>query len=187
MKLIELVGEDCEVVSETTVGEAVSIVMSFAPPMLFVPVGSVVDVIAFPAVSRTVPMVKLETVRSAAVSPASTVYVPENVWPADTAVSVTVLPLFRVAEMVLPARTDSEAVAVTFTVSPALYAPFAVVEENEVMVGAVVSTTRLLASAMLKPLGIAVEVMALPAPSKTPTMLKLLTFSDDAEFPDAIV
>jgi hypothetical protein len=48
----------------------VSITIALAPAMLFAPVGTVVDVIALPAVSATVPMVKLETVRSLEVSPA---------------------------------------------------------------------------------------------------------------------
>jgi hypothetical protein len=46
-------------------GAEVSITMASAPAMLLTPVGTVVEDIALPAVSRTVPMVKLLTVRSA--------------------------------------------------------------------------------------------------------------------------
>ena len=62
-----IVAED-EVAAEAanvTVGAVVSITIALAPAMLFDPVGTVVDVIAFPAVSVTVPIVKLDTVRSA--------------------------------------------------------------------------------------------------------------------------
>jgi hypothetical protein len=51
------------------VGTTPSITMAFAPAMLLAPDGTVVEVIALPAVSRTVPMVKLATVRSDVVSP----------------------------------------------------------------------------------------------------------------------
>jgi hypothetical protein len=47
--------------------------IALAPATLFAPDGTVVDVIALPAVSATVPIVKLETVRSAEVCPAATV------------------------------------------------------------------------------------------------------------------
>ena len=52
------------------VGAVVSITKAFAPAILFAPVGTVVEVIALPAVSATVPIVKLETVKSDDVSPA---------------------------------------------------------------------------------------------------------------------
>ena len=66
-------GEACNVVNDDTVGAVVSITIAFAPAMLLVPLGAVVDVIALPAVSATVPIVKLETVRSVEFCPAATV------------------------------------------------------------------------------------------------------------------
>jgi hypothetical protein len=47
--------------------------MADAPAMLLEPLGTVVEVIAFPAVSRTVPMVNEDTVRSDEVCDAPTV------------------------------------------------------------------------------------------------------------------
>ena len=76
--------------SDDAPGAVVSMSIVFAPAMLLAPVGTVVDVIALPAVSATVPIEKLDTVNADAVSPACTVYVPDNVVPADAAVSVTV-------------------------------------------------------------------------------------------------
>ena len=70
---VELVGEVCVVVNDVTVGAVVSMTMALAPAMLFDPVGLVVEVIVLPAVSRTVPMVNDDTVRSAVVSVACTV------------------------------------------------------------------------------------------------------------------
>ena len=58
------VGVDCADVKLDTVGAVVSTTIAFDPAMLLAPVGTVVDVIALPAVSATVPIVKLETVRS---------------------------------------------------------------------------------------------------------------------------
>ena len=55
------------------VGTTPSITIAFAPAILLAPDGTVVEVIALPAVSRTVPMVKLATVRSDVVSPDWTV------------------------------------------------------------------------------------------------------------------
>ena len=46
------------------VGRIPSITIAFAPAMLLVPLGTVVEVIALPAVSSTVPIVKLETFKS---------------------------------------------------------------------------------------------------------------------------
>jgi len=85
-----------------TVGTTPSITIAFAPPILLEPLGTVVEVIALPAVSRTVPMVNEDTVRSEVELPEATVYVPVNVVPADAAVSVTEVPVFSVIEMVLP-------------------------------------------------------------------------------------
>ena len=73
MKLAALVGVDCADVKLDTVGAVVSTTIALAPAMLFRPDGTVVDVIALPAVSATVPIVKLETVRSEDVSDAPTV------------------------------------------------------------------------------------------------------------------
>ena len=90
--------------SATTVivGTTPSITIAFAPAMLFVPLGTVVDVIALPAVSSTVPMVKLETVKSEDDCPDETVYVPVSEVPADAAVNGTVAPVFKVAVSVSP-------------------------------------------------------------------------------------
>lgn len=54
-------------------GAVVSMTIWLAPAMLLAPVGRVVEVMALPAVSATVPIVKLETVKSAEVWPAATV------------------------------------------------------------------------------------------------------------------
>jgi len=51
-------------------GAVVSITIAFAPAMLSLPDGTAVDVIVLPAVSATVPIMKLDTVRSLVVSPA---------------------------------------------------------------------------------------------------------------------
>jgi hypothetical protein len=59
--------------ARVTVGADVSMTIAFDPAMLLVPDGTVVDVIALPAVSATVPMVKLDTVRSAEFCAAATV------------------------------------------------------------------------------------------------------------------
>jgi hypothetical protein len=47
------------------VGAVVSITIALALAILFAPDGTVVEAIALPAVSATVPIVKLETVKSA--------------------------------------------------------------------------------------------------------------------------
>ena len=102
MKLAAFVGVDCVDVKLDTVGAVVSTTIALAPAMLLAPDGTVVDVIALPAVSATVPIVKLDTVRSDDVSDAPTVYVPVNVVPADAAVSSTVAPVSSVTVSVLP-------------------------------------------------------------------------------------
>ena len=66
-------GEACPVANDDTVGAVVSTTIALAPAMLFRPDGTVVDVIALPAVSAMVPIAKLETVRSAEFCPAATV------------------------------------------------------------------------------------------------------------------
>ena len=60
-------------VNAVTVGVMPSITMADAPAMLLEPLGTVVEVIALPAVSRTVPMVNDDTVRSDEVCDAPTV------------------------------------------------------------------------------------------------------------------
>jgi hypothetical protein len=75
----------------------------------------VVDVIALPAVSATVPIVKLDTVKSLEVSPACTVYVPVHDVPAEAAVNVTVRDVSSVTVIVLLTCTASLAVAVIVT------------------------------------------------------------------------
>ena len=52
------------------VGAVVSMTIALAPAILLASVGRVVDVMALPALSATVPIVKLATVRSLVVSPA---------------------------------------------------------------------------------------------------------------------
>jgi hypothetical protein len=106
--------------NDETVGAVVSITIAFAPAMLFTPVGTVVDVIALPAVSATVPIVKLETVRSAEFCADVTVYVPVSVVPADAAVSGTVAPVSSVTVSVLPDWIASLVVAVMLIDAPAL-------------------------------------------------------------------
>jgi hypothetical protein len=76
--------------------------MADAPAMLLDPLGTVVEVIALPAVSRIVPIVKLETVKSEEDCPDATVYVPVSEVPADAAVSVTDAPVSSVTVRVLP-------------------------------------------------------------------------------------
>jgi hypothetical protein len=56
-----------------TVGSVASITIACEPAMLLAPAGTVVDVIALPTVSSTVPIVKLDTDKSAETSPACTV------------------------------------------------------------------------------------------------------------------
>ena len=65
----EVEASDDALVAERT-GAVPSITISFAPAMLFAPVGNVVAVIAFPAISSTVPVVNAVAVKSAEVSPA---------------------------------------------------------------------------------------------------------------------
>ena len=103
-----------------TVGAVVSITIALAPAMLLAPDGTVVDDIALPTVSATVPIVKLETVRSDDVCDAPTVYVPVSDVPADAAVSSTVAPVSSVTVSVLPDRIASLVVAVMLIVAPAL-------------------------------------------------------------------
>jgi hypothetical protein len=88
--------------NDDTVGATPSTTIALAPAMLLAPVGTVVEVIALPAVSATVPIVKLDTVKSADVWLLATVYVPDSVVPADAAVSNTVAPVSSVAVSVLP-------------------------------------------------------------------------------------
>jgi hypothetical protein len=100
------------------VGTTPSITIAFAPAMLFEPLGTVDEVMVLPAVSSTVPMVKLETVKSEVVCPDETVYVPVSEVPADAAVNVTVVPVLSVTVMVFPDLIASLVVAEMFTVAP---------------------------------------------------------------------
>ena len=84
-----------------TDGAVVSITIVFVPNIDDA-AGKVVDVIAFPAVSATVPIEKLLTVKPEEVSPAPTVYVPTNVVPADAAVNKTVSVVSNVTVIVFP-------------------------------------------------------------------------------------
>ena len=84
------------------VGTTPSITIAFAPPMLLDPLGTVVEVMALPAVSSTVPIVNEDTVKSEDELPEATVYVPVSVVPADAAVSVTVAPELSETVSVLP-------------------------------------------------------------------------------------
>jgi hypothetical protein len=134
------VGDETAEVNDETVGAVVSTTIALAPAMLLAPDGTVVDVIALPAVSATVPIVKLDTVKSADVWLLATVYVPDSVVPADAAVNNTVAPVSSVAVIVLPDWIASLVVAVMLIVAPALYEPSAVDDENDDTVGTVVST-----------------------------------------------
>ena len=60
-------------VNDTIVGAVVSMITAVPGPIALAPVGRVVEVIALPAVSATVPMVNEATVRSAEFLPAATV------------------------------------------------------------------------------------------------------------------
>ena len=64
--------------------------------------GKVVDVMTFPAVSATVPIVKLLTVKPEEVSCVPTIYVPTNVVPSDAAVNKTVSVVSNVTVIVFP-------------------------------------------------------------------------------------
>ena len=88
--------------ARVTVGAVVSIIIALAAAILFAPVGTVVDVIALPAVSATVPIVNEFTVKSDDVSPACTVYVPVKLVPAEAAVNSTVRPVSSVTVSVFP-------------------------------------------------------------------------------------
>jgi hypothetical protein len=93
---------DAGLATTVIVGTTPSITIAFAPAILLAPLGTVVDIIALPAVSSTVPIVKLETVKSEDDCPDATVYVPVREVPADAAVNVTVTPVLSVTVMVLP-------------------------------------------------------------------------------------
>jgi len=97
-----------------------SITIADAPAMLLDPLGTVVAVMALPAVSSTVPIVNEDTVRSDEVCDAPTVYVPVKLVPAEAAVSVTVAPVSNVAVMVFPDCTASLVVAVMLIAEPDL-------------------------------------------------------------------
>jgi hypothetical protein len=89
-------------VNAVTVGTTPSTTKAFTSAILFAPLGTVVEVIALPAVSRIVPIVKLETVKSEDDCPTPTVYVPDSEVPADAVVNVTVAPVSSVTVSVLP-------------------------------------------------------------------------------------
>ena len=76
--------------------------MALAPAMLSAPLGTEVEVIASPSASTTVPIVKLETVKSEEFCEEPMVYVPLRLVPAEGAVSNTVAPLSSVTVSVLP-------------------------------------------------------------------------------------
>ena len=103
---VNVIDADVEVAADaanvTVVGAVVSIIIALAPAILLDPVGTVVDVIALPAVSATVPIVNELTVKSDDVSPACTVYVPVKLVPAEAAVNITVRPVSSVTVSVFP-------------------------------------------------------------------------------------
>jgi hypothetical protein len=103
-------------VKDDTVGAVVSTTIALAPAILLVPDGTVVEVIALPAASATVPTTKLDTVKSDEFWLAPIVYVPESVVPADAALNTTVAPVSIVTVNEFPDCTASLIVAVTFTV-----------------------------------------------------------------------
>jgi hypothetical protein len=124
------------------VGTTPSITIAFAPAILLAPLGTVVEVIALPAVSLTETIVNDSTERSEVTSPFCTVYVPVSDVPAEAAVNTTVLstvPVSNVTVMVLPDRIGSLVVAEILIVPPMPYKPSAVDEEKAVIVGAMVS------------------------------------------------
>ena len=88
-----------------TVGSTPSTTNALPWAILLVEAGITVDVIALPAVSRTVPIVNESAVKSAETSPDCTAYVPVKAVPAEAAVNTTVLstvPVSNVTVMVLP-------------------------------------------------------------------------------------
>ena len=89
------------VVNDETVGAVVSILIVFEPNIDDA-AGKAVDVMAFPAVSATVPIKKLLTVKPEEVSPVPTVYVPTNVVPAFNAFNTTVSLVSNVTVIVIP-------------------------------------------------------------------------------------
>jgi hypothetical protein len=179
---------DAGLATTVIVGTTPSITMAFAPAMLLAPLGTVVEVIALPAVSSTVPIVKLETVKSEEDCPDATVYVPVSEVPADAAVNVTVVPVLSVTVMVFPDLIASLVVAEMFTVPPIAYVPSAVDEEKAVTVGKTPSITIALAPAMLLvPLGTVVDVIALPAVSRIVPIVKLETVKSEDDCPAPMV
>jgi hypothetical protein len=103
------------------VGTTPSITIAFAPAMLFVPLGTVVEVIALPAVSPTETIVNDSTERSEVTSPLCTVYVPVSEVPAAPAVSETVLSMLPVSSVTvseLPDRIASLVVATMLIDAP---------------------------------------------------------------------
>jgi hypothetical protein len=104
-----------------TVGTTPSITIAFAPAILLAPLGTVVEVIALPAVSLTETIVNDSTERSEVTSPLCTVYVPVSEVPAAPAVSETVLstlPVSSVTVSELPDRIASLVVATMLIDTP---------------------------------------------------------------------
>ena len=103
---VNVIDADADVAADaanvTVVGAVVSIIIALAPAILLAPVGTVVEVIALPVVSATVPIVNELTVKSDDVSPACTVYVPVKLVPAEAAVNSTVRPVSSVTVSVFP-------------------------------------------------------------------------------------
>jgi hypothetical protein len=179
---------DAGLATTVIVGTTPSITMAFAPAMLLAPLGTVVEVIALPAVSSTVPIVKLETVKSEEDCPDAMVYVPVSEVPAEPAVNMTVAPVLSVTVMVFPDLIASLVVAEIFTVPPIAYVPSAVDEEKAETVGKTPSITIAFASAiLLAPLGTVVEVIAIPAVSRIVPIVKLETVKSEEDCPDATV
>ena len=151
-----------------TVGTTVSRTIAFRSAM-FAPLGSDVDVSAFPATSVIVPAVSPLAVKSKLVSPLCTVYVPVRVVPFALAVRVIVLstePVSSVTVKLLPEITVSDVVAVITMSLPNPNVPSELLEDIAVIVGAVVSTTIAFVPAiLLLPVGNVVEVIKLPAVS----------------------
>jgi hypothetical protein len=173
------------------VGTTPSITNALFCAILLATKGIVVDVIALPAVSSTVPIVNESAVKSAETSPDCTVYVPVNEVPAETAVNTTALstvPVSNVTVIVLPERTASLVVALIAIVEPIPYEPLAVDEVNAVTIGTTPSTTKAFTSAILfAPLGTVVEVIALPAVSLIVPIVKLETVKSEDDCPTPTV
>jgi hypothetical protein len=132
-----------ELETAETTGGVVLTAMACEPAILFAPPGTTVDVITLLAASAGALVNTYElTFKSLLVSPTPTVYVPVSVVDVDF-VNTTVSPVSSVTVIDAPSATASLVVAVILMAVPTPYDPLAVVEENDKIVGLVVSIVRL--------------------------------------------